>query len=73
MNTYKHKTNNEMLFDKLRSITFELQQIRYSLSYQDTYSEYGSIIESLNKASVIIFDDVYIALQEQLGYKKTEY
>lgn len=69
MNTYQHKTNNEMLFDKLRNIAFELEQIRYSLSYQDTYSEYGSIIESLDKASVIVFDDVYIALREQLGYK----
>ena len=69
MNTYQHKTNNEMLFDKLRNIAFELEQIRYSLSYQDTYSEYGAIIQSLDKASVIIFDDVYIALREQLGYK----
>ena len=73
MNTYEHKTNNEMLLDKLRTICFELQQIQYSLSYQDVRNEYTAIIQSLIQGQVIIFDDVYIALQEQLGYIKTEY
>ena len=73
MNTYEHKTNNEMLLDKLHTICFELQQIQYSLSYQDVRNEYTAIIQSLIQGQVIIFDDVYIALQEQLGYIKTEY
>lgn len=44
MKTYQHKTNNEMMFDKLRNITFELDQIENTLYRWDTYSEYGAIL-----------------------------
>lgn len=66
---YQHKTCNELMFDRIRSIQDECDLVSSYLKREEE-SRYGgaglqTIILNLDKASTIIFDDVYKALRQK--------
>lgn len=59
---YQHKTTNHLVFDKLRNITFELDEMAAYLRDSNTGNEKQAQV--LSECSTMIFDDVYKALRE---------
>lgn len=59
---YKNRTSNELMFDKLRDLTFELDVLAAYLRYSGNGNEKEARI--LSQCSVSIFDKVYKELRQ---------
>lgn len=64
---YKHRTSNELFFDKIRELQFELDLLRAYLSNSTGYDKlaYNKEEQALNLCSLILFDDVYKSIREK--------
>lgn len=58
---YVHKTVNELVFDKLRSLAFEIDELAAYISFCGRDNEKEA--QSLSQASTIVFDQVYKKLR----------
>lgn len=62
MAKYVHQTENQLIFDKVRSIKLECDLLYSYLKY-DGSAEYEASI--LKRISVSLFDDVYMGLRSR--------
>lgn len=60
MAKYVHKTVNQLVFDKVRSIQFECDLLR---SYLEIDGSAESEVSVLRDISTLLFDDVYNSLR----------
>lgn len=60
MAKYVHKTENQLIFDKVRSIIFECDLLYNYLMYDGSALYEASILKGI---SVSLFDDVYMGLR----------
>lgn len=67
--SYEHKTNDQLLFDHIRHLCFEITNLSYILGTHDRSGELLPLRQRVLDSESILFDDVYIALRELWGYK----
>lgn len=62
MAKYVHQTENQLIFDKVRSIKLECDMLYSYLKYDGSAEKEASALKDI---SVRLFDDVYIGLRSR--------
>lgn len=65
MAEYVHQTYNQLTFDKVRSVQYEIELLKSYLRDSNDFGCLDSEIAALRECSTILFDSVYKPLREK--------
>lgn len=64
MAEYVHKTSNQLTFDKLRQIQYEIELLKAYIAKGQGGNDVSDIISALDEASYLIYEKAYTPLRQ---------